>query len=233
MGMQDFKRFAIYWAPEAGPLADFCNRWLGWDPALGRECAHPRIEGLPQPVEELTDAPRKYGLHATLKPPFRLVDGACLERLCSETAELAGRLAPVTLERLELDRIGRFLALTPRGDLAPLAALAAGLVRALDCFRAPLTPEDLIRRQASKLTGAQKDLLDRWGYPYVMEEFRFHVTLTGSLEEDDARATHAALAPILAPLLPEPFAIRDICLFGEAADGRFHLLHRYPLTGAA
>jgi hypothetical protein len=28
----------------------------------------------------------------------------------------------------------------------------------------------------------QRNYLDRWGYPYVMEEFRFHMTLTGRLD---------------------------------------------------
>jgi hypothetical protein len=40
-----------------------------------------------------------------------------------------------------------------------------------------------------------------------------------------------ALAAHFAPVLPHPFRIEDLCLFGEDAAGRFHLLHRYALAG--
>ena len=75
------------------------------------------------------------------------------------------------------------------------------------------------------LTPRQRDLLDRWGYPYVMEEFRFHLTLTDRLPDAEAPVM-AALAAHFAPVLPRPFVIEDLCLFGEDAAGRFHLLHR-------
>ncbi|MEI4469923.1 DUF1045 domain-containing protein [Frigidibacter sp. MR17.24] len=231
--MNDFRRYAVYWAPPAGDLADFTARWLGWDAAAGRERAHPALPGLPQPVAELTDTPRKYGFHGTLKPPFRLVDGADPARLCAAVERLAAGLAPVRLQGLRLARLGRFLALVPEGDTAGLAALAATLVRELDPWRAPLTTEDILRRHAARLNPGQKALLDRWGYPYVMDEFRFHLTLTGALaDEAEAEAVAVALEPEIAPYLPRPLEIEDICLFGEAEDGRFHILHRYPLCPA-
>lgn len=229
--MQDFQRYAIYWAPEPGPLAEFGAAWLGWDAARGTDRVHPPLPGLPRPVAELTDTPRKYGFHGTLKPPFRLVEGASVEGLHDAVERLAASLAPVTLDGLALHRLGGFLAMVPTGDTSALETLAARAVADLDPYRAALTPEAMMRRQSARLTDAQKDLLDRWGYPYVMEEFRFHLTLTGALPEDEARALEAVLAPVVAPLLPRPFVIRDICMFGEAGDGRFHLLHRYDLSG--
>ncbi|MBC7138286.1 MAG: DUF1045 domain-containing protein [Defluviimonas sp.] len=229
--MKEFQRYAIYWAPEPGPLAEFGAAWLGWDAARGIDRVQPPLPGLPRPLAELTEAPRRYGFHATLKPPFRLVEGTTPEGLSGAVRRLAASLAPVTLDGLALRRLGGFLALVPTGDTAALEALAATLVAELDPWRAALTPEAMMRRQSARLTDAQKDLLDRWGYPYVMEEFRFHLTLTGALPEAEARALEALLAPVVAPLLPRPLAIRDICLFGEAGDGRFHLLHRYELSG--
>ncbi|AMY69403.1 DUF1045 domain-containing protein [Frigidibacter mobilis] len=229
--MTDFQRYAIYWAPEPGPLAEFGAAWLGWDAAHGIDREHPALPGAPRPVAELTDTPRKYGFHGTLKPPFRLVDGASAAGLHGAVERLAASLAPVTLDGLALHRLGGFLALVPTGDTAALEALAAKAVQDLDPYRAALTPEALMRRQSARLTDAQKALLDRWGYPYVMQEFRFHLTLTGALPEDEARTLEGLLAPVVAPLLPQPFVIRDICLFGEAGDGRFHILHRYALSG--
>ncbi len=227
--MIEYSRFAVYYAPEPGPLADFAAAWLGWDPVAAAPVAHPDLPGLPIPLEAITATPRKYGFHGTLKPPFRLSGSrAALE---ADLAALAARTAPAEMPGLEPGRIGTFLALTPTGDTAPLAALAAACVRDLDPHRAPLTEADLARRRKARLTPRQEEHLTRWGYPYVMEDFRFHLTLSGKLSPEAAGATIDALRPVLAPLLPVPFRIDALCLFGEAEDGRFHLLHRYALTG--
>ena len=229
--MWDFKRYAIYYAPEPGPLAAFGAAWLGWDPAAGEEVAHPALAALRRPAAELTETPRKYGFHGTIKPPFRLADRQSAEALHEAAQALCARLAPVTLEGLELSRLGSFLALTPRGETGALAELAATVVEELDPFRAPPSEAEIARRNPDRLSPAQRALLEKWGYPYVLEEFRFHLTLTGRLDAQDAADTEAALAPVLAPLLPVPFRVDSLCLFGEAEDGRFHLLHRYTLSG--
>ncbi|WP_417256610.1 DUF1045 domain-containing protein [Celeribacter halophilus] len=227
--MEEFKRYAVYYAPPPGEFGTFCAQWLGWDAAAGVERTHPDIGGLPRPVHDITATPRKYGFHGTLKPPFRLTGTrASLE---ADLETFAACHAPVTLDGLTLTRIGSFLALTPTGDLAALESLAGEIVTALDPHRAPLTDADMARRRAAGLTERQDALLRQWGYPYVMEEFRFHLTLTGKLAETEAEAVKAALNPVLTPLLPVPFDIRELCLFGEAEDGRFHLLHRYTLSG--
>ncbi|MBN9887360.1 DUF1045 domain-containing protein [Salipiger abyssi] len=227
--MTDYSRFAIYYAPEPGPFAEFCASWLGWDAATGTLRAHPELPGLPRPVAEITATPRKYGFHGTLKPPFRLTGSrAALE---ADLAALAARLAPAEMPGLTLSRLGSFLALTPEGDTTALAALAAETVRALDTHRAPPTEAELERRRKARLSPAQEDNLARWGYPYVMEEFRFHLTLSGRLSAEDATQTAEALEPVLAPLLPRPFRVGALVLFGEAPDGRFHILHRYVLAG--
>lgn len=224
------KRYAIYYAPEPGPLADLAAHWLGWDAAAGRALPHPDLAGLPRPVAEITETPRKYGFHGTIKPPFRLAPGQTAEALHRACADLATRLAPVTLDGLHLSQLGGFLALTPQGDARALADLAATVVRDLDAFRAPPTEAEIARRRPERLTARQRALLDQWGYPYVMEEFRFHLTLTGDLGTPEASAVAAALRPHLAPHLPRPFVIRDLCLFGEATDGMFRILHRYTLS---
>ncbi len=225
------RRYALYYAPPEGALADFTARWLGWDAAAGCARAHPELAGLALPVAELTAAPRKYGFHGTLKAPFRLADGMGEPSLRSACAWVARRLSPVSLPGLRLARLGGFLALVPEGDAAPLAALAAEVVTALDAFRAPPDAAEIARRNPEKLTEAQRELMARWGYPYVLGEFRFHLTLTGNLPPETAAQVQAALEPQLAPLLPRPFEITDICLFGEAEDGNFRLLQRYPLGG--
>jgi putative phosphonate metabolism protein len=229
--MDTINRYALYFAPRQGPLADFGSRWLGWNAETATAVTHPSVSGLPYPVDQITATPRKYGFHGTLKPPFRLAPGKTPQSLHGACEALAQSLPPVMMPGLALHRIGGFLALIPEGDTTALGTLAASVVRTLDPYRAPTTTAEIARRNPEKLTPRQRDLLDRWGYPYVMEEFRFHLTLSGDLPPTDADEIATVLGPALAPLLPRPFVVEDLCLFGEGADGRFRILHRYALSG--
>lgn len=228
-----FTRYAIYYVPPAeADWSRFGARWLGWDMEAGTGAAHPdhpALAGLD--IAAITSVPRKYGLHATLKPPMRLAEGTSAGMLDKACAALAASQPPVVLDGLELARLGRFLALRPAGDETALRALAAACVRELDPFRARAPEAELARRRAAGLTGAQEENLMRWGYPYVMEAFKFHITLTGKLPKAELPAVEAALGKTLLPLLPSPFEIRDLALMGEAEDGYFHLIHRYALSG--
>ena len=229
--MDGFERYAIYWAPEAGPLAALAAAWLGRDPVSGRDVPHPVVAGLPRPVAEITAMPRRYGFHGTVKPPFRLSVGSTATGLHAALQTLCTTLSPLALPGLALHRIGGFVALMPEGDTGSLAALAARVVADLDGFRAPPDAAEIARRRPERLSARQRAHLARWGYPYVMDEFRFHLTLTGDLPEGEARMAEAALAPHVAPVLPRPFVIDSLCLFGQGQDGNFRLLHRYTLSG--
>ena len=221
-----YARFAVYFVPPPGALADFGAAWLGWDVARGEAARQPDVPGL----AEITSAPRKYGFHGTLKPPFRLAGGRNAAGLAAAAGALAEATVPARCAGLGLARIGRFLALTPLGDGAEISRLAASLVAGLDAFRAPPGPDELARRRSVGLTAGQEALLARWGYPYVMEEFRFHLTLTGPLPETGLSHWEDILRARLPPL-PAPFIVDEVALVGERADGRFDLLHRYALTG--
>lgn len=229
--MTGFSRYAIYYAPRAGACADATAAWLGWDAATATPAPHPDLSGLPAPVADLTRAPRKYGFHGTIKAPFRLAQGVTEAALRADLAALAARLAPARADGLRLENLKGFLALLPDGDDTEIMALGAAVVSALDPLRADLTGMDIARRKPESLTPRQRHLLDQWGYPYVMEEFRFHLTLTDALPQDQAEQVARVLSPWLAPHLPRPFVIEDLCLFGEDAQGRFHLLARHALTG--
>lgn len=229
--MIQFSRYAVYYLPEPGQLADFAAGWLGWDPVKGRAPAPVEVAGLPRPRAALTEMPRRYGFHATLKPPFRLAPGSTADDLSSDLASLTARLPSAGAEGLRLAGLGRFLALVPEGDSAAIGGLAAKLVVGLDRHRAPAAPEEHARRAAAGLTARQAAHLARWGYPYVIDEFRFHLTLTGKLGGDEVEPLRAALAPALAPLLPHPFQIGAVSLCGEDPEGHFHQIARYPLAG--
>ncbi|EAQ04789.1 hypothetical protein OB2597_05885 [Pseudooceanicola batsensis HTCC2597] len=225
-------RYAIYVCPEPGPLAAFGADWLGWDIETGRPRPHPDIAGLPLPVSEITATPRKYGFHGTIKPPFRLASGQDPEALREAARGLCAAQPEVRLEGLRLERLGRFLALVPTGGTEALSALAASVVDRLDGFRAPPDDAELARRRARPLSPRQDALLARWGYPYVMEEFRFHLTLTGPLPRPDMDRISDRLREVTAPILPAPFVIRDLCLVGERPDTRFEVLERLKLSSS-
>ncbi|MGZ9811473.1 DUF1045 domain-containing protein [Pseudoroseicyclus sp. H15] len=225
-----FSRFALYYTPPPGPFADLGAAWLGWS-LTGEAPPEPAGLSLPRPPRELTEAPRRYGFHATLKPPFRLAEGWTAEEVEQEARALCARLPPVSLAGLRLARLGRFLALVPVGETAGLDALAARLVTGLDACRAAPSEAELARRRTAGLAARQEELLARWGYPYVLEEFRFHMTLTGLLAEDEIEPVGNVLRALFAPRLGL-MTITEITLAGEDEAGRFHEIVRLPLQGA-
>lgn len=226
--MDSFARYGLYVVPD-GALFDVASSWLGWDSAAGRPVAHPVVTGLPAPVEVLTRTPRKYGFHGTIKPPFRLADGMGFAGFDAAARAFCATRQPVVIPALEVRRLGRFIAITPTAPSVALSDLAATAVAALDAFRAPPAEVELARRRAAGLTDAQEALLRAWGYPYVMDEFRFHMTLTGRTEAPDI--VRACLSDHFAPVLPKPFVVDSLAVMGEDADGMFHLVNRYTLSG--
>lgn len=227
--MSAYHRYAIYVVPE-GAFYRAGAAWLGWDSLAGQAVAHPEVLGLPMPVADMTATPRKYGFHGTVKPPFRLADGMTEAALRDATAALCARLAPVEVPALALRRLSGFVAVVPTEPCAALAHLAAETVTALDTFRAPPSEAELAKRRKSGLSNRQEALLEQWGYPYVLEEFRFHLTLTGKLGAA-AEPTAERLRAHFAPVLPQPFRVGSLCLMGEDDAGRFHVLLRYALSG--
>ena len=223
-----FTRYAVFFTFGDGPLGAFCNAWLGWDVARGVTVEHPKMAGIN--VSEITDIPRKYGVHGTIKPPFVLADGKTQADLTSAFQVLCRGATSVEVGGLELTTLGRFLALCPVGKTRSLNALAAQVVQDLDGLRAPPSENDLAHRRDAKLTPAQDENLRRWGYPYVMDAYKFHITLTGRLDKQTLIKVKAILTPLMTPLLSKPFIIGSLTLVGQREDGMFEQIQRYPLA---
>lgn len=176
-------RVAVYFAPhpesawwQAG------STWLGRCARTGVSFLQPEVPGLtPRAFRARTAEPRRYGFHATLKPPFRLADGARMDDVLQALDGLARETAPFTLPPLSVTMLGTFLALRTEGDNGAAHRLAARCVTALHPWAAQLSDEELAQRRQQPLTAEQDALLQRWGYPWVMEQFRFHLSLTGGL----------------------------------------------------
>lgn len=101
----------------------------------------------------------------------------------------------------------------------------------MDEFRAPLTDADIERRRSAGLTPRQDELMLEWGYPYVLEEFRFHLTLTGALGDGDIQKAEALLTPLVAPFCEGDFEIGELTLFIEEGASGFRIIDRFPLAG--
>lgn len=223
-------RVALYWAPlPDSALWQAGCQWLGRDAATGERLAQPPIDGIATEVfEALTAEPRRYGWHATLKPPFRLREGAALMDVDLAVQKLASRLTAGPMPPLRAEPLGNFLALRPQGAMAPANAIAAACVEALQPLSRPLSFEEMQRRRRAPLTPHQDALLQRWGYPWVFDEFRFHCSLTGPLDGLDARSREALMQSASRTFnhLP-PLPLDSIAVFIEPAPGADFLLHRH------
>jgi putative phosphonate metabolism protein len=222
-----YPRYAIYYAPAPDTeLSRFGAQLLGYDAYSGMDLPFPDgITSSRPDWLDITADPRKYGFHATLKAPMTLADGkteADLAAACESFAATARRI-PV-IEPI-VDSISGFIAVIPASPSAELAQLAAEATQEFDSFRAPLTPEDRARRNPAKLTPRQRDYLDRWGYPYVMEDFRFHMTLTGRLDAERREPVMAMLRSRFSEIGLRTLAIDRIALFRQdGADSRFRII---------
>jgi putative phosphonate metabolism protein len=223
-------RAAIYFAPPPSSAAWRAgSRWLGRDAATNAPLPQARIDGVaPDTLAQLTAEPRRYGWHATLKPPFRLRQGLSLDALDSAVYALCRDWAPVALPPLRVARLGHFLALRPEGDNAPVNALAAACVQRLHALAQPLNDSELARRRRAGLTPHQDELLQAWGYPWVLDEFRFHCSLTGDLrgtDEAQVQAMEQAARETFDHLPAAP--ITSLAVFVEREPGADFVLHQH------
>lgn len=231
--MTGFPRYAIYFAAGSGSaLSRFGAELLGYDAYSGEEVSFPQaaMEVAPD-WRDITTDPRKYGFHATLKAPIALAPGRTEAELTAACAAFAGKTRLRPFIRPVVDSISGFIAVIPAEPVDALQELAADCVRAFDSFRAALTGEDRARRRPERLSERQRDYLDRWGYPYVMEEFRFHMTLTGRLDADRRGAILEMLRTRFAALGMETLVIDRIALFRQDdATARFRIIGEWTLA---
>jgi hypothetical protein len=206
-------RYAIYYSPDPGsPLAAFSSAWFGPDSKLKSSFDRAYIDSI-------TAGPRRYGFHGTFKPPFELNPTLSLDGLVEAARIFCRNVMPVELPPLELAVIGKFLALTPVTESGALEKLAAACVRGFEAFRVPMTPEQIAQFKQNKLTVHQEQMLKHWGYPYVMEEFRFHMSVTDRIEDAGERdRVMAELIKIAAPIIGKPLAIRALTLFRQTGS---------------
>lgn len=220
-------RVAVYYAPApSDPLWRLACSWLGRDAETAATVPQPPVPG----IAEATADARLYGFHCTLKPPMRLRTDYASFMADAET--LAARLAPFPLPPLAVMDLSGFLAVRETASCPPLRALADACVEHLDDHRAPPTEEELARRRAAGLSPAREANLQRWGYPGVFGEWRFHMTLTRRLTPGERAVFQPAAEAHLLPALTGPRRVAELCVFTQPGPGApFRVAERLPMRG--
>ncbi|MDR9775749.1 DUF1045 domain-containing protein [Rhizobium hidalgonense] len=228
-------RYALYFTPSKDhPLTGAASLWLGRDAFSGETYPAPEHEMLGAAEQfELTADPRRYGFHATIKAPFSLAASVTEKDFMTVVEDFAARTPAFEIPELVLGQLGRFFALVPGSLHQPLQDFAAKVVKSFEPFRAALSPADMARRNPEKLSDGQRANLQRWGYPYVMEDFGFHMTLTGQVPETRAEMMKAILTERFADFIGRPLSITGLAVFTEETRGAPFKVHSWlPLTGA-
>ncbi len=227
-----FARYAIFWLPPTdSALAAFGRDWFGWCPERG-EVGAPATFGLPADVAaEAITRPRRYTLHGTIVAPFRPAESVTGGMLADELRAFCARRTARRTGPLRLSRLSQHLALIPDGGTARLDWLAAEAVTHFGAYRSPITEADLARYLAGRHSQRQRQFAREFGYPHVLSEFLFHVTLAGPLAPGPLDRVQAALAPHVGPFAREPLEIGSLCLLGEPDQAApFRLIARCALS---
>lgn len=210
------ERFAIYFAPDpTGEVWSVASSWLGRDAATGRAVSRPSGLALSdRRTEQLTAKAASYGFHGTLVAPFELDDGRAVEDLEADLVAFSEKRSSFVVP-CEIAYLGAFLALRPTEPSEPLLELHTDLVKEFNAFRAPLSNADVERRsKGGRLTGTQVQNLKEWGYPYVFEDFRFHLTLTnGIVDAEERNEVLTLLSGLFRDAISQPLAVDRLALF--------------------
>ncbi len=248
-------RYALYYIPEQqSPLASLGASLLGWDlyDAVPR-CSKSILASFEKTgltlsenmLHDMTQEARRYGLHATLKAPFYLAEGHDEEQLIQAVDTFAATQKAFNLPALQVKRMGDFFALALQNteqhtepnaeqNRQKIYDFAAQCLRQFEPFRRPPTAMELARRRQKPLSPRQEEYLLRFGYPYVLEDFRFHITLchvpSGQSREDAMwnASLQEALSSVFSPCL-QVNSVQSLHLCRSDDTGQFSLLHKAPL----
>ncbi len=230
-------RYSVYFThPQAAKLTKLGSHWLGRSAFSETLFDQPQLKDIfAERLVSITESPRRYGFHATMKPPFHLADGKTLEDVKTAFDAFARKHSAFEIDGLAPNFLGNFLALTPTSRSEQLSKLASDCIREFDHLRAPLDNSDIARRRKAKLTPEQDAYMLQWGYPYIFEHFHFHMTLSTHLNDEIERAALKAAAEThFEPIMHQPVAISHLALCVEPEAGApFQAIEIRPLEGPA
>ena len=225
-------RLAIYYIPaDHSPLGLAAAKWLGRSSSSLTDIDYQAPEAISlKRYREIIATPFHYGFHGTIKPPFRLASGVSVDQVVRRLHSFAANCQGFTLPSLAVTYMHNFFCLRPSHSCKALDQLAADAVILFDEFRRPSDEAELTRRRSAGLTPGQEKSLQKWGYPYLIDEYRFHLTLTGKISNGQEKQIlkeelHSRFAPDL--LREPPFS--SLALFMEENKEPMKLLENFML----
>lgn len=220
-------RYALYFTPpEDHDLTKAANTWLGRNAFSGESVPQHSAGPLSKDyIFQMTEAPRRYGFHGTLRAPFYLAPNRSEAELASAVDHFSKLHLPFAMPMLKVGRLGPFFALVPDTDTAKLNQFTGEVLNAFEPFRAPITEADYKRRKPERLSGRQRNYLKDWGYPYIFDDFRFHMTLTGPVPDQDADVVEKILQELFADYLTSALICNGPTLFVEKDAGGPFIAH--------
>lgn len=208
--MPDPYRVGVYYAPaETDPLWQAGCAWLGRDAETGLAIAQPNLPAL----TENTQDPRRYGFHATLKAPFVPHQG--FKKFIDSATDFAARQKSFDLPALAVTNLRGFLALCPIAASPHLHHLADSCVKTLDEHRTSESASQQAKRSVGK-TQQQISYIAQWGYPFVFEEFHFHMTLTEKINDNPY---FKPACEYFSAALAQPRQVDHLSIFVEETKG--------------
>jgi len=237
--MKKYSRYAIYYAPTKGSsLEEFGKYWFGWDPLKGKFVNNKQrinylnrfgIKNL-KTLDENNLIAKKYGFHGTLIPPFKLNNIYNTNKLFKKTEDIAKKFKRFKFYKFKLKKINNFYAFVQHKKNSSINELSNKLVRELFKFRSPLTKKDIDRRNPSKLSKSQLNILYKWGYPYLMSEFNFHMTLASDITGNKLCFELKKIDKKKEIIFNGINNFDKIYIFGENQKGMFENLENFSLS---
>ncbi len=182
-------RYGIFFAPhDDSPLGVYGATVLRRKATSTNEWVNPLIpisfENTPV-WRACIERPAHYGFHATINAPFELHDQHSTEELFDDIRAFCKQQQPLLLTNIAPRLTHRYDALAFDDQPADIKNFAATCATRFEKYRAPLTAADTKRRQKKALSASQIKHLQTYGYPYVFDDFNFHMTLSGTMPDDD------------------------------------------------
>lgn len=230
LNSNNYERYAVYYVPHhESDLAVFGKSWFGYDLSEGETDRN--LHGLDlELVRRVTAKPARYGMHATLKAPFYLAEGYSLEQLLDKADRFSKKRKKFTLGKLKIGWHGNTMVLIENQKNHQINQFASQCVLKFEDFRAPLTMKERTRRLEQNLNLHQRLMLEELGYPYVLSEFQFHVTLTDNMTEAEKEKIVPALEMTLDGILEKPCEIDGIAIVGDPGNNQpFQMIEYFEL----
>ena len=237
--MTNYKRVAIYFLPKKNSsLENFGKNLLGRDINKKRKISLTRRQkyfinrGFTyfDELKDYCEQPAKYGFHATLKAPFRLKRNVKTKNFYDVISHIAAQHSRFKIKGLKIVYSKKFTFITSRKPNKLLINLENDLVKHLDTFRAELNKTEIKKRIPDSLTFKQNKYLKEWGYPFVFDQFKFHMTLMNQNNNKLSNKQKLELEKLIYKISNNVIEFNEISLLGENKNGHFEEIKRFKLN---